>query len=139
LYIWTSLESGISRCSRERNNIPDITHPGYIHKDSLKTKAKSSMRNRPVFPQIQEPLIIFDIHTQFLHPGQKDIISFLSLAAAYNLPYLGHQALDSPDALIIIIQTHIEGFYIFRIISYHNRFLKIFLGQISFMVGLEVN
>ena len=66
------------------------------------------MSGRAIFAQIQVKSILFFLHSQLPHPGQKLVVIVFPLAAADNLTDSRHQTVYCSHSLSVIILFHIE-------------------------------
>src|SRR3974377_1791172 len=76
---WSELR--ISRCSRERNHIPDVFHPGEIHHHSFEAHAETGVLHAPKAAQVEIPPVILFLHARlFANPAEHTVGALFTLA-----------------------------------------------------------
>lgn len=61
------------------------------------------------------------------------------LAAADQLSNLGHQHIHGSNCLAVVVQAHVEGLDLFRVVVDDHRLLVHHLRQVALMLGGQVN
>ena len=96
------------------------------------------MTDGAVFPQIQVEAVVLFLQAQLLHTRGELLQVILSLASADDLTDARYQAIHGGYGLAVLVQLHVEGLDILRIIGNEDRALEYLLGQVTLMLGLQV-
>src|SRR5215475_3232508 len=83
LSLWERLELGPARHARKWQHVSDVAHSCDVHQCALEAEAETGMRHTSVLPDIQIPLVAFDVlDPHIAHSSNQHVIAFLALAAA---------------------------------------------------------
>ena len=132
------LELGTARCSGEWNDIPDVGNARQEHQHTLKSQAKTTMRNRAKASQFQIPPVVFLIELVVLELLFQYPETFLPLATSDDLPDAWNQYVHGGHRHSICVGSHVKGFDGLGIIKNGDRAFKMFLGQEPFVLGLKI-
>ena len=91
-----------------------------------------------VFTEIQIEAILLFVKSQLVHTCCQLIVVILSLASANDLADTRNQTVHSCYGLSILIGFHVERLDLLRIVGYKYRAFEYLLGQITFMLGLQI-
>ena len=128
----------MARRPRIRDDIANIAFAGDEHQQALETEAEASMWHRAVATRIDIPAIAGRVEPMGLHRRDQAVQALFTLAAADDLADAGHEHIHRRDGLSVVVLTHIEGLGGLRIVAHGHGTLEVRLGQIAFMLRLEV-
>ena len=74
----------------------------------------------------------------FAHALIQNVQAFLPLAAANNLAHARHEHVHGPHGLPVIVEAHVKRLQRPRVVVQDDRTLEMLLGQILFVLGLQV-
>jgi len=97
------------------------------------------MRSSAKLPGFQIPPKGLFVNLHFLNFRVELVIPLFPLRAPDDLTNPGKQDIHGSDSISIIILTHIKGLYGGWIIVDYDRFLEVFLNQITLMLRLQVS
>ncbi len=131
-------ELGVARRSRERNHISDVRSPRNEHQHSFEPKSKAAVRHCSISPEIKVPPVILRAEAVVFHCVCEDIQPFFTLAPPNNLSDSRNQNVHRSRRLPVVIGPHIKRLNLLGIVKHGNWAFKIILGQITFVLGLEI-
>ena len=97
------------------------------------------MRDCAEAAQIAIPPVIFLVQTHFGHALIEYLEALFTLGTADDLADPGGQYVHGGNSLAVIVETHVEGFDVFRVVLHHHRRLEVLLGQIALVLGGEID
>ena len=119
--------------------VPPGQGPGLFPPEPLlQAQAETGMRYRAVTAEIEVPPILFWVEVLLPHPLLKNIESFFALTAADNFAHPGNEHVHGPHGAVVVVDSHVEGFDLSRIVVKNDRTLKMLFGEIPFVLGLQV-
>src|SRR6056297_3463810 len=121
---------------RERKHVPYIAHSCYIHYYTLKSQSVSSMLCTAILPELFVPPVVILVQIHFSYSSFENIVSLFPLASANYLSDTRNKEIHCRNGVFVIVQPHVEGFYVFGIISYKDRLFEYFFCQVPFVLCL---
>ena len=73
------------------------------------------------------------------HPALQYVPPFFTLAASDELADARHQDVHRPDGLSVVVHAHVEGLDSLGIVRDDHRLLYFLLGQVAFVLRLEIS
>ena len=128
----------VSGSSREGQNIADIRHAGHIEYKPLEAQSEPRMPCAAVSAKLQIPVIIVLAKFKPLQRLLEHLGTLHALASSEYLPDSGYKKVHGGNRLPVVILTHIKSLYVAGIIGYKNGAFEMLLGQIAFMLGLQI-
>ena len=96
------------------------------------------MRHGSVAPEVSVPPIILGPQLVKFHVLRELVEPLLALRAADDFANARHQHIHRGHRSLVIIQAHVERFDLARIIENRSRRFEMFLGEETFVLGLQV-
>ena len=96
------------------------------------------MAGSSVFTEIQIEIIVLFPHSQFFNTVFQLFVIVLSLTSSDNLANPGNKAVHGSNGFPVLVQFHVKGLDLLRIIRDKHRFFEDFLCQIALMLCLQV-
>ena len=96
------------------------------------------MAYRAVLSQIQIPVVCLGIQAQLADAGKELVIIVFTLGAAHDLTDARYQAVYCRHGPVVVVELHVEGFDLLRIVRYKERSAVDLLGKETLMFGLQV-
>ena len=69
----------------------------------------------------------------------EHVEALLTLRTADNLANAGNQAIRSGDGLAVVVEAHVEGLDVTRVVGHERGALEVLLGEEALVLGLKVN
>ena len=91
-----------------------------------------------VAAQIEIPPIILFLQSAFFHAREKHVDTLFPLATADDLAHAGNQKVHRGNGFIVVVEPHIEGFDLFRVVHKEHGHSIDVLREIPLMLGLEI-
>ena len=125
--------------AREGNHVADVAHPRDELQDPLQSQSESRVGNRAVAAQVEIPPIAGRIEIHFPQASLEHVEPFFTLAAADDLADFRDEDIHCPHGPAVVVGPHVEGFDTARIVVEDDRPAKLLLGQISFVLRLQID
>ena len=97
------------------------------------------MWDRPVTAEVDVPPVVVGVEVALGHAGEEHLQAVFTLAAADDLADALDEDIHRPDRFAIGVALHVERLQRTRIVVDDDRLLEVFLGQVAFVFGLQVN
>src|SRR5699024_3920390 len=124
--------------SGEWQYVADVADTGDVHDQALKAKAVTRMLGAAVFAQVEVPGVVLLVESQLADAVEQHVVTLLTLAAADDLADARHQQVGRRNGLVVVVDAHVEGLDLLRVVGDKDRLLKELLGQVALVLGLQV-
>src|SRR5690606_21050195 len=118
------------------DDVPDIAHARDKLHHALKTQSESGVNRCAEPSQVQIPPEFLFIDIEILELLLEHFQAFLPLGSPDDLPDSGEQHVHGTYGLSILVQAHIEGLDVRRVIKEDHRAVKVFFNQIALVFAL---
>ena len=89
--------------------------------------------------KVEVPAVLAHIKPQLLDALGQQVIALLALAAADDLADARHEQVGRRHRLAVVVQAHVEGLDVLRIVGHKHGLFVHLLGQIALVLGLQVD
>ena len=96
------------------------------------------MHEAAVLTQVQVPLVILFVQTFGADFFQQHVVALFALAAADDLADARRQHVHRADCLAVLIEPHVEGLNVRRVVGDGDGLFENFLGQIALVLALQI-
>ncbi|MNF78279.1 hypothetical protein D3C84_604550 [compost metagenome] len=97
------------------------------------------MRHCAVATQVAIPPVIFLVQAHLGQTGIQHLETLLTLGATDDLADPRGQHVHGGDGLAVVVEAHVEGLDVFRVVLHHHRRLEVLLGQVALVLGGEID
>ncbi len=97
------------------------------------------MRHGTVAAQVAIPPVVFLVQTHLGQAGIQHVQTLFTLGATDDLADARGQYVHGGNCLAVVVETHVEGLDVFRVVLHHHRRLEVLLGQIALVLGGEID
>ena len=122
----------------EWEHVADVAHSCCVHDHALESESVACVFYAAVFTELAVPPVAVFVHSELVHAGVEDVEALFSLASADYLAYAWHEKVACGDCLAVVVKTHVEGFYVFRVVGHEHRLLEDFFGEVALVFCLQV-
>ena len=122
-----------------RDDIADVAHAREVHHQALEPKPEARVLAGAETAQIQVGAVLLGIHGKLGDAPLEHFQALLALGATDDLADARHQAVGGGDGLAVLVHAHVEGLDLGRVVGHKSRSLKVFLGQETLVLGLQVD
>ena len=122
----------------ERNDVADVLHTRHEEDKTLETEAETSVRARTEATGIEVPPHILHWDVASLNLVEQLIVALLTNRTTDDLTDLRKEDIGTLHGLAILIDLHIEGLDILRIIGHDNGFLEVLLYEETLVLRSEI-
>lgn len=133
------LKFGILWVSGERNDVSNVLESGDKKNQSFESKTETGVWDGSVSAKIQVPPHLSGVETHLFATSLENIHAMLTLRSTNDFTNLWNQNVRGSDSLFILVQLHVKGLNVFRIIRQYNRFLVDLFTQVSFVFRRKIN
>ena len=92
-----------------------------------------------VAAQVEIPPVVLFLQPQLVHARLEHVETLLSLAAADDLADAGDKTVRRRDGLSVVVEAHVKGLDLARIVRDEDGLFEDLLGEIALMLGLQVD
>src|SRR5436305_830678 len=129
----------VPRRPGERDRVAHIGEAGDVGDGALEAQPEAGVRHRAVAAQIAVPAVVLLVDAALRHARVQHLEPLLALAAADDLADARRKHVHGGDRPAVVIEPHVEGLDVLRVVHDDDRLLCVFLREIALMLGLQVH
>ena len=96
------------------------------------------MEYAAVFAEIEVPVVRALVESHLVDPVEQHFVALLSLASADDLADSRHQHVHRGDRFAVIVEPHVEGLAVLRIVDDEHRLLEDLFCQVTLVLCLQL-
>ena len=120
------------RIAREGNHVADVLHAGHEEHEAFESESESGMGHAAVAAGVEIP--IHSLETGLFDAGKQLVIVGFAFGAADDLADFREEHVHAAHGLAVVVELHIEGFDLLRIVGHDHGALEMLLHQIALML-----
>lgn len=118
-----------------RDDIADVAHAREVHHQALEPKPEARVLAGAETAQIQVGAVLLGIHVQLGDAPLEHFQALLALGAAHDFSDARHEAVHGGHGAPVVVEPHVEGLDVLRVIDHERRAAEVLLGENRSMLG----